>query len=1540
MNNLKMSSRTSLNYKILLRITIIITVIIASTTFIWHAHLTSVLESETKVHLEKYIIERGQRESDIFKLAQDNLTLFKKEFQQRLKESNSQDYEQAFEKLFTKWSDGTTRNQIGDQAIADFDTAKYPTVFIDEQIDINDDIRQRVVVAYELLSNYAPAWMSRFVNTYFLTPENIVVNYWPGEAWGLTAEADLDIRNEEYFYVSDKEHNPNRQPAWTGIYFDHVVNLWMVSLEIPIDDEQGRHIATVGQDIILNKLIERTLNSTFVGTHNIIIRADGRLIAEPDKMDAIKKQAGNFDILESNDQHLINIFNIIKNMQPNQIVVEDELHYLAVTKIEGPDWYFVIAYPKALIEKKILKETILIIILGFILLIVIIFVLFIILRSQVIKPLHKFVNAAQQIAGGNFNLNADIDALLTSGSEELWQLADSFQNMSKQLKGSFETLENKNVVFNNIILDVVQVSTGLANGDLNVRPKAVYDGDYVEIKKALQTVLSNQRQVIEDITQVSQGLATGNLSIVPKAEYNGDFIQIKAALQIALLDIRKVITDIVKVSRGLVEGENIKPNAKYQGDFIQIKQALEMASNKLTEATNSKITQDWLKNGQTKLNEQIAGEQEIVAMSKKIISFLTTYTNAQIGIFYILVEEEGQKYTQIVASYAYIHDIQITNKTLLTEGLVGQSVLEQKVILRTQSSEECPAIVSSGLARTLPKYIILLPFLYENEVKGVIEIGSTKELTKIQYDFLETVMPNIGIAVNTANSRTQTQNLLKISQQQAKELQLKQQEMQQTNEELQSQSAELQNQQEELQTQQEELRQTNEVLEERTRSLKQQKSEIQEKNQVLEQTRMEMQKTQETITIKAQELELASKYKSEFLSNMSHELRTPLNSLLILAQLLSENKTGNLNEKQVEYAKTMHSAGKDLLTLINDILDLSKVEAGKIEIHWENVEINDLLTEIKQKFEAIAENKNLEFDVTLSSELSANLMMDGQRVKQIINNLLSNAFKFTSKGKIELLIKYPTKVPVNLSNLGLEANKIIAISVIDTGIGIPKDKQQVIFEAFQQADGSTNRRFGGTGLGLSISRQLARLMGGELTLISNEGQGSIFSLYLPQTEPNKLTTTDANPSNQQSDVPSAVKSLTNDSNKVTENYSELKTIFDKVVHFDSKDKSLLIIEDDENFSKILIELAQEKNFKCLLAEDGISGLRLAIEHQPKAIILDINLPRMDGWDVMEKLKGNPDTRHIPVHFMSANDKTLAAKKMGAIGFLLKPITTEDLHVAFKQIEQFLSKTMKNLLLITDTHQQEIMKLVAGENIQIRQLSTTEEVLPVLKQETYDCIILDFDIEQGSGSSLLEKICENRVLYQNPVIIYADRDLTSKENNLLIRCAKEMPIKSVNSSERLLDEVSLFLHQITAEMPTEKRNMLKMIHNKTEIIRDKIVLLVDDDMRNSFALTTVLEEYEMEVIIAENGKEALAKLKQHDDIAIVLMDIMMPEMDGYETMKKIRQNVGYHKLPIIALTAKAMKDDKAKCIEAGANDYLAKPVDTDKLLSLMRVWLYK
>ncbi|MDM8559170.1 response regulator [Candidatus Parabeggiatoa sp. HSG14] len=981
--------------------------------------------------------------------------------------------------------------------------------------------------------------------------------------------------------------------------------------------------------------------------------------------------------------------------------------------------------------------------------------------------------------------------------------------------------------------------------------------------------------------------------------------------------------------------------------------ALQIMIKNLKSLDQESEEQNWLKTGQAQLNEKISGEQNIKQLAENTINFLSPYVEAQVGAFYLLEEnDEQQPRLRIIATHAYVWRKNSVNTFEIGEGIVGQSAYEKKMFIITKPPEDYIQI-QSGLGESLPVAILVIPFLYENTLKGIIELASFNRFTGIQLQFIQQVMSNIAIAVNTAESRTKMQHLLEKSQAQAGELQTQQAELQQTNEELQSQTEELKTQQEELQTQQEELRHTNEELQIRGQDLERQQKAIREKN-------TELEKAKTVIQTKAEELEIASKYKSEFLANMSHELRTPLNSTLILSQLLANNKEGNLTEQQKEYASTIYKSGNELLRLINDILDLSKVEAGKIEVNLEELAFTELKTSMEQKFCHIAEDKGLDFTVDLAEVLSPTFYTDEQRLTQIITNLLSNAFKFTKQGSVTLEIRQPA-ANIDLSHSTLKPTESIAIRVIDTGIGISPDKQKIIFEAFQQADNTTSRSYGGTGLGLSISKQLSRLLGGEIQLYSEEGKGSTFTLYLPekleingksqdqQIFPNPhFSKWETNPSSQTSfSTSTSEKSISSSTVSIPQEQQEPKEQQKSIPDDDRQDlqlsdKSLLIIEDERDFSKILVDMAREKYFKCLLAEDGKSGLELAKKYKPSAIILDVGLPQVDGLTVMEKIKDNPDCRHIPVYFVSGSDANQDARKMGAIGYSMKPVNIDELDKAFKHIESFIAKTVKNLLVVVDNpeHRQAIMNLLEGGNIQLTIVATRAEAWQHLQSKGSDCMILDVDIEQNANIRLLEQLYNEPLMQQIPTIIYTERDLTLEEETLLQKCVNNMTIKIVHSLERLLDETTLFLHQVESTLPQKQQQILHKVHDKEAILVGKKVLIVDDDMRNVFSLATTLEKRNMEIVIANTGQEALSELDKNPDTAVVLMDVMMPKMDGYEAMQKIRTQFCFRKLPIIALTAKAMKGDKAKCIQAGANDYLPKPIDTDKLLSLLRVWLYQ
>jgi len=748
-----------------------------------------------------------------------------------------------------------------------------------------------------------------------------------------------------------------------------------------------------------------------------------------------------------------------------------------------------------------------------------------------------------------------------------------------------------------------------------------------------------------------------------------------------------------------------------------------------------------------------------------------------------------------------------------------------------------------------------------------------------------------------------------------------------------NQMEELAKQSEELQTQQEELKQMNEELEEQAQNLTQQQEELQmtneeleEQTQSLEAKNLEVEASKKDIEQKTKQLEISSRYKSEFLANMSHELRTPLNSLLILSKDLSENRNKNLDGVQIESAEIIYKSGCDLLVLINEVLDLSKIEAGKMSIHIESVSLKNFANELIREFKHHAEQKGLKLNSKLDKELPEFIRTDSQRLNQILKNLLSNAIKFTEKGSVSI-------------SIDRNAEDTIIISIIDTGIGIMEDKQQAIFEAFQQAEGGTSRKYGGTGLGLSISRELAKLLGGEIKLSSKLNEGSTFSLIIPLeiVQEQELASTNANENYLEKKSTLFKPSVLNESKYI--NYPSIEDDRDTITN---DDKTVLIIEDDLKFARIILKQANKKGFKCLSAATGEDGLLLALKHKPQAIILDMFLPGINGHAVLLELKANPALRHIPVHIISAKERSLEPIREGAIEYLMKPVAKEDLEDAFNRIKNFVNRKMKNLLIIEDNENaRKAMRILIGnDDVKYFEAETGEEALAIYEQNKIDCIILDIGLPDMSGFDLIHKLGKIKDHNLPPVIVYTGKELTKEENNELEKYAESIIIKGVKSEERLLNETALFLHRTISNLPKSKQEIITNLYNKEAIFHSKKILLVDDDMRNLFALSKILKERDMEIIKAENGKNALEMLELHPDIDLVLMDIMMPEMDGYEAMKQIRSHTRFKELPVIALTAKAMKDDKQKCIDAGANDYITKPIDIERLLSLMRVWLSK
>jgi len=883
-----------------------------------------------------------------------------------------------------------------------------------------------------------------------------------------------------------------------------------------------------------------------------------------------------------------------------------------------------------------------------------------------------------------------------------------------------------------------------------------------------------------------------------------------------------------------------------------------------------------------------------------LLSELAPLVNAQQGVIYQMETEESAGMA-LLSAFADDGENGHLRRLKIGEGLVGQVASEKRRMLISDLPEKTVPI-RSGLFESVPRNVIVLPVLFEDRVKAVIELASLNAFTASHLAFLEQLTASIGIVLNSIEATMQTEGLLKQSQQLAAE----------------------------LQTQQKELQQTNEQLAQKAQQLAEQNVEVERKNQEIEQARRALEE-------KAKELALTSKYKSEFLANMSHELRTPLNSILVLGQQLSENPDHNLTPKQVEFARTIHGAGTDLLNLISDILDLSKIESGTVSVEAQEVFFANLLEMVARPFRHEAENRKLAFEVQTDPQLTRSLVTDSKRLQQVLKNLLSNAFKFTEHGSVRMAVSVATKGWSEDHPILSGAASVVAFEVTDSGIGIALDKQRIIFEAFQQADASTSRKYGGTGLGLAISRELASLLGGEIQLRSTPGQGSTFTLYLPITyvgpSASKLATTEWRASS-----PAMPLQLSN----IAVSEHPVEQISDDRENLQPDDAVLLIVEDDPHYARVLCDLSRDKGFKVLVALRGADALMLAREFHPTAVSLDVFLPDMLGWTVLNHLKQDPATRHIPVQMLTLDEDRHHGLARGAFAFVTKPSSPEDLDMALSRIKEYATPRRKRLLIVEDNpaEQMSIRELLGYDDIDVTVASTGAEALQAVTQDSFDCVVLDLRLPDMTGFDILERMRDIPEVIDLPVVVFTGKELSPEEDARLHTLARSVVVKGVESPERLLDETALFLHRVVADLPQEKQKMLDRLHRSDEALVGKKVLVVDDDMRNIFALSSVLERRGMQVLTAGTGREAISMLESTSDVAIVLMDIMMPEMDGYATMQVIRQNPSFRRLPIIALTAKAMKGDREKCLEAGASEYLAKPVNTEQLLSALRMWLHR
>ena len=1042
---------------------------------------------------------------------------------------------------------------------------------------------------------------------------------------------------------------------------------------------------------------------------------------------------------------------------------------------------------------------------------------------------------------------------------------------------------------------IVKVVTAVANGDLKQNLAVKSKGEVAALAETINNMTDTLATFADQVTTVAREVGVegrlGGQANVPGAA--GTWKDLTGNVNLLAANLTTQVRAIAEVATAVTKGDLTRSiQVEARGEVAELKDNINTMIDNLRLTTDRNTEQDWLKTNLAKFTNMLQGQRDLTTVGRLLLSELTPLVNAHQGVIYQMENEETQG-LKLLSAYADDGVNGHPQVLRLGEGLVGQCALDKRRMLITEMPESVVPI-SSALFKVAPRNNIVLPVLFENQVKAVIELASVQEFTALQTMFLEQLTTSIGIVLNSIEATMQTEGLLKQSQQLAGE----------------------------LQAQQRELQQTNEQLEQKAQQLAERNVEVERKNQEIEQARRALEE-------KATELSLTSKYKSEFLANMSHELRTPLNSILILGQQLTDNPEGNLTPKQVEFARTIHGAGTDLLNLISDILDLSKIESGTVTVDAEEIFFSNLLDMVARPFRHEAETRQLSFDIHIDPNLGRSIVTDSKRLQQVLKNLLSNAFKFTAQGGVRLNVTaalggWSAGHPV----LG-QASAVVAFEVSDTGIGIPLEKQKIIFEAFQQADASTSRKYGGTGLGLAISRELASLLGGEIHLRSAPDSGSTFTLYLPikyvgsATAPRPVAA---------SAVPTPVVSVERTIEQIPDDRLEIQP----------GDGILLIVEDDPHYARILLDLARDKGFKVLLAMRGDDALDLAKQYQPTAVSLDVFLPDMLGWNVLSQLKQNPLTRHIPVQIVTLDEDRQHGLARGAFSFVIKPTTREGISDALSKIKDFSQPRRRRLLVVEDNaaEQMSIRELLGHDDIEIVNAGTGREALEILRQGACDCVVLDLRLPDMSGFEVLECMRSEAALADVPVVVFTGRELSANEDAQLHTMARSIVVKGVESPERLLDETALFLHRVFRDLPAEKQRMLERLNSSDEDLIGRTVLLVDDDSRNIFALSSVLERRGMHVLTATTGSEAIALIDQTPELAIVLMDIMMPEMDGYQTIENIRRNPAYRRLPIIALTAKAMKGDREKCLEAGASDYLAKPVNTEQLLSALRMWLHR
>jgi HAMP domain-containing protein/signal transduction histidine kinase/CheY-like chemotaxis protein len=1056
----------------------------------------------------------------------------------------------------------------------------------------------------------------------------------------------------------------------------------------------------------------------------------------------------------------------------------------------------------------------------------------------------------------------------------------------------------------NQVRGIAKVVTGVANGELKQKLLLEAKGEIAALADTINSMIDTLATFADQVTTVAREVGVegklGGQANVPGAA--GTWRDLTDNVNQLAGNLTSQLRAIADVATAVTKGDLTRSiQVAAEGEVAFVKDNINEMIRNLRDTTSRNNEQDWLKTNLAKFSRMLQGQRDLLAVARMILSELAPVVSAQQGVFYIIDNADGsstEPELKLLASYAFRHSDDVYGRFKLGEGLVGQAAAEKERILLRNVPQDYVKI-SSGLGAAAPRNIVVLPILFEGQVKAVMELSSAEEFNPTHQAFLDQLTESIGIVLNTIEANTRTEDLLKQSQ---------------------SLASELQNRQEELQT-------TNQELEEKARQLVEQNAEVERKNREVEQAR-------QALEDKAQQLSLTSRYKTEFLANMSHELRTPLNSLLILAEQLSSNPEGNLSGKQVEFASTIRDSGVDLLKLINDILDLSKVESGTVTLDVAEVRFQEMLQNLERTFGPVAETKRLTFKIDIDESLPSAICTDAQRLDQVLKNLLSNAFKFTERGHVELRVA-PATEGWSAGNPSLQrAENVFAFSVSDSGIGIPVEKQATIFEAFQQADGSTSRRYGGTGLGLAISRELARLLGGEIKLESVEGKGSTFTLFLPAVLPSE----DEPASTETSETEALPKPA--GSGRTVSPFTNASIPDDRFGILPT-DKTVLIVEEDDELSQRFLDFVHGAGLKGVVTPRGRTAPALVREFAPIAIVVDWQLADIETGRLLKRLKSDLSIRHIPVIALSTPAAAVSvALKHGAIAALEKPIGDSAISAVLAKATRVASGKINKLLVIEDDAVQRsaIRELVGAGSVEVVEAGTAAEGLAKLREQEFGCVVLDLMLPDISGFKLIEQIRAEH--QQLPVIIYTGKDLSRKEEAHLNRLAQTIIVKDVRSPERLFDQTAMWLHQDVSKLPKDKGDLLRRMHDPNAILAGKKILIVDDDIRNIFAMTSLLERYKINVITAETGKAGIEALEKTRGIDLVLMDIMLPEMDGYDTMRAIRQMYGFSELPIVALTAKAMKGDREKCIDAGASDYIAKPVESEELLSLLRNWLLR